>query len=587
MRASVICGWLACMMWLSSCSPRQKIPTGAETEPDSLFSSFQLRFLDSFWKENPGDAIGVGYGKYYDRLPIPDSAWFEQDVAWDEQWLDSLKTFDYARLSNDHQISYRVIENRLESGIWYTDTFKLQQWDPSGYNIGAGCYYILTQPYAPLAARLRDLSAHLRDAPGYYAAALQTIRRPSREYTELAIQQNEGSLDVFGDGLRDSIRAAALPAAEQDSLQRRITTAVSAIKAYTASLRKMLTDKNSDFRDFRIGKDLFRTKFRYDLVTDYSPEEMFAKADSAKKYYHGEMFRMADSLWIKYGGGQPKPKDSLDLVRIVLDKIALQHAAPGEVVQVATGMVHRLEHFIITRDLFDYDSSYPLVVRVMPAFMAGVALANAEFTPPYLSSGTTYYNVSDLSKLPAAAAESELREYNNYSLQLLSIHEAMPGHCLQGVYNQKKSNNRITSVFQNGAMIEGWAVYCEQMMVENGWGDYAPELKLVLYKWRLRELGNVLVDYGLQCLHWSKEDVQHLLVHETFQEEAQVAEKYHRASISQVQLCSYFTGLTEILSLRDTYKNKMGDRYRLKDFHEQFLSHGSAPVRYIREMMLK
>jgi uncharacterized protein (DUF885 family) len=570
---------------LASCTTGQNPQAGPG--PDSLFTTFQARFLDSFWKENPGQAIFEGYGKYYDRLSIPDSLSFARTSAFSSQWLDSLYRYDYAGLSSDNQINFRIIENELKSDRWYVDTFRIQQWDPAKYNLGGECYYILTQPYAPLAERLKTLSAHLRDADGYFPAALKTIRRPTRDYTELAISQNQGSLEIFASMIPDSIKASSLQGPEKDSLEHRVSRALRATNQYIASLKMLVSNPSTEFRDFRIGKDLFRTKFRYDLVTAFTPEQMFEKADSAKKYYHRAMFVLADSLWGKYYPGQTKPEDSLELIKVVLSQIGMQHASPANVVHVASGMVHRLEEFIIRKDLFDYDTTYPLQVRVMPAFMAGVSLANAEFTPPYLKSGVTYYNVSDLSRMPPAAAESELREYNNYSLELLSIHEAMPGHCLQGVYNHKKSNSIVKSVFENGAMVEGWAVYCEQMMVENGWGNNSAEMRLVLYKWRLRELGNVMVDYGLQCLGWSKSDIINLLKKETFQEDAQIEEKYHRAAVSQVQLCSYFTGLTEILSLREAYKQKMSHAFRLKDFHEKFLSYGSAPVMYIREMMLK
>ena len=283
------------------------------------------------------------------------------------------------------------------------------------------------------------------------------------------------------------------------------------------------------------------------------------------------MFVIADTLWPKYCQGIKKPSDSLLLIKTVLDKISLQHAKAVEVVTTATALIQQLQQFIIAKNLFKYDTSYPLKVRIMPAFMGGVAIANAEFTPPYLKAGITYYNVADITKMPPAAAESELREYNNYSLQFLSIHEGMPGHCLQGVYSNKQSaGNMVKSVFQNGAMIEGWAVYCEQMMMENGWGNNAPELWLSLYKWRLRELSNVLVDYGLQCLHYSEAVIIKLLTNETFQEAAQVKEKYHRATVSQVQLCSYFTGLTDILKLKEAYKVKQGKAFKLVDFHEKF-----------------
>jgi uncharacterized protein (DUF885 family) len=118
-------------------------------------------------------------------------------------------------------------------------------------------------------------------------------------------------------------------------------------------------------------------------------------------------------------------------------------------------------------------------------------------------------------------------------------------------------------------------------------GNHAPEIELELYKWNLRELANTLLDYDNHCLNAPKEAIVNLLVKECFQNSAQVEEKYHRATVSQVQLCSYFTGATAIKSLREAYKKKMGDKYTFKDFHEKFLSFGSSPVKYIREGMLQ
>jgi uncharacterized protein (DUF885 family) len=135
-------------------------------------------------------------------------------------------------------------------------------------------------------------------------------------------------------------------------------------------------------------------------------------------------------------------------------------------------------------------------------------------------------------------------------------------------------------------MIEGWAVYTETMMIENGWADHAPEMLLIHDKWKLRELANVLIDYDMQCLSYSKDSIMKLLTHDCFQTTAQAEEKYHRATVSQVQLCSYYAGSSAIFSLRDEYKNKEGSKFNLKDFHEKFLSYGSSPVKYIRERML-
>jgi uncharacterized protein (DUF885 family) len=212
-------------------------------------------------------------------------------------------------------------------------------------------------------------------------------------------------------------------------------------------------------------------------------------------------------------------------------------------------------------------------------------MASAEFPSPYLKGTAAYFNIADISAMPLDKAESVLRENNDYILQILTIHEGVPGHCLQGIYNSK-SPDIIKSVFRNGPMAEGWAVYAEQMMLESGWSNNSSEMRLMYGKWSLRVACNVIVDYGLHCLNYSKDDVINLLRNEAFQEESQLEEKYQRATLSQVQLCYYFTGATEILALRENYKKKMGATYRLKDFHERFLSYGTAPVKYIGERMM-
>ncbi|HRI20320.1 MAG TPA: DUF885 domain-containing protein [Panacibacter sp.] len=552
---------------------------------DASFTGFKDRFIDAYWKQNPSYAIYSGYGKYYDELKIPDSAAFAGDVQFAKNYLDSLQAFSFEGLSAGNKIDYRILENQLRSTIWYTDTFKIQEWDPSGYNIGGECYELINKNYAPLTERLRTLSNHLKMAPGFYAAALKMIKQPTKEHTDLAMLQNAGSLDVFGKMLTDSVNTSSLSAAEKDTLKIRVAAATDAIKNYVSELKKILADKDYPFRSYRIGDTLFNRKFHYDIVTDYSAKAIFDKAIAAKQAYHEEMYRISNELWAKYFSNQSKPADTLQLIKMMIDKIALDHVSPEHLVDTISQQVHDLERFIIEKDLFAYDTSSPLKVRIMPAYMSGSSVASASSGGPYDKKGIAYYNISDLTKIPKLKAESQLREHNKYTLQILSIHEAMPGHCMQGVYSNK-SSSIVKAVFGNGAMIEGWAVYTQRMMLENGWANNSPEMWLMFYKWSLRECCNVIVDYGIQSLNYSKEKVVKMLKDEAFQEDAQIEEKYHRATISQVQLCSYFTGDTEILALRDAFKKKEGDGFSLKKFHEQFLSYGSAPVMYISELML-
>lgn len=564
------------------------IYANAQTDPtNKVFNSFKERFLDSYWKQYPSNAIFVGYGKYYERLPIPDSSHFAGSISFSKQWLDSLHTIKIKNLNENNKISFNIIENQLKRTIWELDSFKIQQWDASKYNLGGACFNILTQPYAPLDERLKILSKHLEHADTYYAAALKTLIHPTKEHVELAIKQNEGSLSVFGSSLTDSIHVSHLSTTEKDTLKQHITRTTNAIKDHVTGLKKIIAEKKYSFRNFRIGEKLFNQKFQFDMVTDYTAREIFDKALAAKKRYHKEMYGIANKLWAKYCSGMSKPPDNLVLIKTVIDKISMQHVSPKDLFDTLNKQVYNLKKFIIKKDLFDFDTTAPIQVRKMPAFASGVTLASANFPLPYQKETIAYYNIADLTAMAPAKAESQLREHNDYILQILTIHEAVPGHCLQGIYNSRKSSDIIKSVFRNSPMSEGWAVYSERMMLENGWANNTPEMWLMYYKWSLRICANVIVDYGMHCLKYSKEDVVNLLKNETFQEDAQIEEKYHRATVSQVQLCSYFTGATEIFALREAYKRKMGSKFTLKDFHEKFLSYGTAPVKFIRKAMVK
>ncbi|WP_293870951.1 DUF885 domain-containing protein [Flavobacterium sp.] len=557
-------------------------------DTDKNFASFETKFLDAYWKQYPAQSINQGYGKYYDKLVVPNAAAFDDNVTFSKKWLSNLNALNYDQLSDNNKISFNIIKNQLESDIWYISVFKQQEWDASVYNISGSCDYIINQPYAPMDERLKILTKYLENSDAYYKAALENLKQPTKEHLEMAINQNKGGMQLFGKSLTDSISASHLNAADKRTLQKNIAKAVTAMNDYVSGLQKIDADKNFKFKDYRIGKKLFTEKFKYDLATDFTPEQIYDKAVADKKMWHNKMYVTADKVWTKYYPTQAKPKDSLEVIRMVLSKLQGNHPTPAEFYPTLKKQVTELKKFINEKNLFDFDtSSTPIKVRYMPEYARGFALASAEFIPPYQKKGTTYYNIDDVTKYPPAKAESALRETNFYSSQILSIHEAVPGHCVQGIYNNKKSPDVLRSVFQNGAMIEGWAVYCENMMVENGWGNHEPEIELALGVWKLRELANVIIDYDIQCLNKPKEDIVKLLSKECFQTDQQVEEKYHRATVSQVQLCSYYSGSTAIMQLREEYKKKMGDKYSLKDFHEKFLSFGSSPVKYIRERMLE
>jgi len=559
----------------------------AASPADARFDRFKNQFILALWKQNPEAASSAGFHKYDSLLVIPDAAQRQRDAAFVTQNLGALAGFAPDSLSPNNQIDLHLLTNELRSQRWYADTLKNWQWNPASYNLGASVGDLLNGRHFPLDRRLRNISDKIAGAAAYYAAARANISQPTREHTALAVQQNEGGLAVFGPALADSVRRSGLSAAEKQALTQRVAGAQAAVRGYVDFLKKdVLT--GTQFRSFRIGQALFDRKFALDVQSRYSAAEVLALAQKHKADLLHDMGRRAARLFPKYCAGQPMPQDTLQVIRQVIDQLTRKHAPREGFVDAVKRQIPTLIKFVDDHQLLTQDSSKPLVVRETPLYMRGSGAGASVSAPgPYDTKANTYYNVEPLpATWTAAQAESYLREYNDYTLQILNIHEAIPGHYTQLVY-ANRSPSLVKSIFGNGAMIEGWAVYAERMMLESGYGQQSDEIWLLWDKWNMRSTLNAVVDNLIQTQDASEADVVKLLTGPGFQEEAEARNKWHRATLSQVQLSSYFTGYTEIVALRDEVKQREGSKFNLKNFNEQFLSYGSAPVRYIRSLMLR
>jgi uncharacterized protein (DUF885 family) len=321
-------------------------------------------------------------------------------------------------------------------------------------------------------------------------------------------------------------------------------------------------------------------------MSAYTPEEVFKKAVAHKQDLHNKMYEIASKLWPEQMGSEKMPEDTLKVIRMVIDKLSVRHVQPDSFQTAIEKQLKELADFVNKKNLIYMDPSKPLVVRREPDYMAGVAGASINAPGPYDKKGNTYYNVGSLSGWPKEKAESYLREYNHYILQILNIHEAIPGHYTQLIYSNQ-SPSIVKSILGNGAMVEGWAVYTERMMMEEGYGDNDPAMWLMYYKWNLRATCNFILDYSVHAGDMTKEQALDLLINQAFQQQTEAQNKWRRVSLTQVQLTSYYSGYSEIYEFREEMKKKLGDKFNLKEFHEKFLSFGSSPVKDIRELMLK
>lgn len=546
------------------------------------FDAFKERFVEALWKQYPSWASSQGYHKYDSILVIPNEASRNSDLSFCKNYLDSLKSFDLNSLSDNNKTDYHMIEDQLKSSQWYITDYKSFEWNPSDYNVCGSFAEMLANNYDSLDNRLRNFYSRMKNISLYYEAAKQHLKNPTSEHTQLAIEQNTGGSSTFDADLKEALGKSHLPQEEKDKILARAKEATNAINDYVKWLKDL---KNTSPRTFRLGKDLYEKKFVHDIQSGLTAHDAYKKAVDHKAELHKKMFELTQQLWPKYLKDKQMPEDKLQAIKQMIDVLSVKHVAADSFQTEIEHQIPKLVEFIKQKDLIYIDPSKPLVVRKEPAYMAGVAGASISSPGPYDKNGNTYYNVGGFTGWTKEQIESYLREYNHYILQILNIHEAIPGHYTQLVYSNQ-SPSIIKAIFGNGAMIEGWAVYTERMMLENGYDD-SPEMWLMYYKWNLRTTCNTILDYAVHVNDLSKEDAIDLLTNQAFQQQAEAEGKWRRVTLTQVQLCSYFTGYKEIYDFREELKKKEGDKFNLKQFHEKFLSYGSAPVKYIKELMEK
>ena len=581
----------AALVCLAACStlPHQTgSPTPVASNAANAFAAYTEELLEEFWQEFPEFAFRAGNYKYADRMMIPDQLRRDGNRAFYMRHLAKLNAFDPSALSESQRVDWVLIKNRLEASLWSQDTFRAWQWQPSSYNVGGNLSTLLTREYAPLDTRLRHFMSKLERVPAYYRAAVANIDNPTLEHAELAIIQNRGALNGLGADLTKRVEASGLSAEEKALFTRRLAEARNAIEGYVAYLTDLQAKlKTGGARSFRIGADLYEQKFRFDIQSGLSAAELHKLAIAEKAKHHDAMEKLARQLWPKYLGSAPMPADRLAIIRAVLDELSKRHTTAEKFESTIREQIPALEKFVREKDLLDQDPTRPLKVRTMPPYMQGSGAGASISAPgPFDATAETWYNVEPLNKLSPEDAESFLREYNDWMLQILNIHEAIPGHYTQ-LMHANKSPSKIKTLFGNGAMIEGWAVFSELVMLEAGYGEQAPEMWLTWMKWNLRSVVNTIIDYEIQTKNMSREAALDMMIREGFQQQKEATEKWRRATFSQVQLTSYFSGYAEIRALRERERARLGKEFTVKGFNNKFLSYGNAPVRYIAELMAK
>ena len=553
----------------------------AKTAADTAFESTAKACLDDYLRLNPATASALGDHRFDGMLTDYSPAGFQTQVDLCRQHLASLAKIDTAQLTGPNRVDAQILRLNLEAQIFTITELKPQNWDPLSYNTSlANALYLLTaRDFAPAAPRLRDAAMRLMAIPTVIAQAKANLVNPPEIYTQTAIKQVNGAIGLVREGLDPLFAEAPALKADLAPLQAK---AAAALADYKAWLEKDLLPRSKG--DFRIGADLYRKNLRYTLASDLTPELILARAEHELDLVTAQLYATALPLYRNYfpGANATDAADQPKVIKAVLDHLAQEHPDNDTIVAFGRQTLQLCTDFVRAHDLMTVPTT-PIELIVTPEFKRGRGIAYCDSPGALEPAGKTFvaFEPTPADWTPARR-DSFFREYNNYMMRDLLVHEAMPGHFLQLAHsNRFQAPTLVRAIFQSGSFIEGWAVYTERVMAEAGFGG--PETRMQQLKMRLRVLCNAILDQGIHMHGMTKEQALELMMKRGFQEEGEAVAKWQRAQLSYTQLATYFVGTAEHDDMRAAAEKQLGAKFNLKAYHDLVLSVGSPAVKFVRQ----
>jgi len=582
-------------MLLCACAPtppRADPPSPPAPPPptaDQQFEALAQRYLREAPEQSPVGATSLGDHRFDDRLDDVSAAGWQSRLAFTELYLAALEPIDRARLSRANQVDALLLIHDLEFDRWKFQTLQDWRWNPLLYTriAGDGLYGLLAREFAPAPERIQNLGKRLDELPRFLAQVREVLdpARVPKVFAETAAKQNAGLKSMLDGEIAAQI--PTLPADQQEAFKASVAKARSAVSQHQIWLEKRLTPEAKG--DFRLGPELYDQKLSFALFSPLSRREIRERAESELASTRAAMYEIATVVLKGKRGNVPTPAspNAAQQQRAIKAALELAYAERPQrdaVLDAARASLVDATQFVREKQIVTVPDE-PLEIIVMPEFQQGVALAYCD-SPGALEAGQkTFYAVSPIpAQWTRAQTDSFLREYNMRSIHNLTIHEAMPGHYLQLAHSNKYPST-LRKVLASGPFIEGWAVYTERVMADQGYMNADPLMKLIQLKWYLRTIVNAMLDQAVHVDGISRDAAMKLLTESGFQEEREAAGKWTRAQLTSAQLPVYFVGAQEHIALRAEAEQRLGAAFSMREYHDKVLSYGSPPVRFARELL--
>ena len=610
---------LALSLSAAACQPKVDpvAPTVATEDGRAEYEAFVTDFFSGFFDRFPVTATMLGEHGGDGRWPALDPASEADHLAWIEGMQSRADALQSADLDVDAKVDLGILRDQL--ALAHLELADEARWssDPLAWTtlVGNGIDYLINRDYGPVEARAQSLVARLEALPALLEVAAERLAVPERikaPSAKVAQQQLQG-LRIL---IRDEIpkRTAGIPEALAGRLVvagREARNAIDAFEARTLSPAALAAAKGS----WRLGEASFETKLGHVLGGPVDAAELHERALAEHQKVRARMEELAFELYpALFGRPAPASADELGrarIVREVLEELSNLHPNGDALKDACEAKLQTISSFVEAKELIPLDDAERLEVIWTPPHQQGVAIAGLDAPPP-LDEGESLQSFYLVQPIPSTWApplvESFLREYNDFMLEILSIHEAIPGHFVQ-LYYAKREPSMVRRVFSNGAFVEGWAVYTERVMTDAGYpgvditagrerpegvsealwklaGDPALRAKAIELhgaKFFLRTVTNAVLDYEIHVGQMDENAAVELMVQRAYQQEGEARAKWVRAQVTSTQLSTYFVGASAWFDLRAAAQ--AAPDFSASKWHAAVLSHGAPPVVALPKLM--
>lgn len=544
----------------------------------NLVGAYAADFVQDEMRRDPIEADQRGVYAYGDQLPDLSAAGHAANLLALRTWRAKFAALQSPALALADAADLRAVLDRIDRELLADELLAPWKNEPRGYvgAIGAAVYLPLVRENETVPLRFGHIAARLPNIAALAAAAQANLDRPTRVATDTAAAQLRGTMAIYRN-LPENARTAGAPAATQAAIAAALPAALASLEKLQAFLDGPLAARSD--RDPRIGAAAYDRLFAVTVGTDVTPAELATRARERIAATRARMLAIAEPLYTGPAVAGDGDARTTAIVRSVLDSFAQKHATRAGFLDAIRADVASVTAFLERSHFVELPQPATLRVRETPAFAQGLAGASMSSAGPFAPLEPSYYNVDPFPPTwDDARVGSWLREYNDAVTQILTIHEALPGHYVQLRY-ANANPSVVRRMFGNGSFIEGWACWTEAAMLDAGYGAGDPALRLSQLKWRLREATNALIDIEYHRGSLTEDEAMRMMVDGALQERAEAQGKWNRLRLSHVQLTTYFAGLDAIE--RAQAAANLDDRETAR----RLLAMGSVEPRFIAPLL--